>query len=168
MTSTVFCMFINLDSIIWSLCTISCTYWFKRYRSDGSIFVQIAPTNVLWLALVSRPSGKNNFKVATMQPWVSFRAFSMTSTPNWTISPELTSNGSDSVVVWLRRWLLIKVPLLLPVSLRKNLPSLYHRTAWFRDNTLQSKMAFVSETLFRATERPIFTSTFGSKYNVRF
>lgn len=52
-----------------------------------------------WLNFVSVPSGKYNFNVATIQPCVSLREFSTTSTPNCTISPELISVGFESVHV---------------------------------------------------------------------
>ena len=37
------------------------------------------------------------------------------------------------------------------------LPSSYHKIAWFRDNTLQSKIQLFEAGLLLATERPIFT-----------
>ena len=42
------------------------------------------------LALASLPSGRYSFSVAMMQPCVTLREFSMTSTPNWRMSPEQT------------------------------------------------------------------------------
>lgn len=36
-------------------------------------------------------------------------------------------------------------------------PSSYHKIAWFRDNTLQSKIQLFEAGLLLATERPIFT-----------
>lgn len=44
------------------------------------------------------------------------REFSMTSTPNWTVSLEKISRGALSSEPLLRRWLLTNVPLLLFVS----------------------------------------------------
>ena len=38
------------------------------------------------------------------------------------------------------------------------MPASYHMRAWFRDNTLQSKIAFVVEALRRATDRPTLTA----------
>lgn len=144
--------------------------------------------NCIWYDVFSRPSGVSNFNWAMMHPCVSLREFSVTSTPNCTISPDDISYGSDV----LMRCVLINVPLLLPVSyvrkvvypiyhyfcflffffilmhfccltLMKNLPSLYQMTAWLRDKTLQSKMAFDSSTRLRGTERPTFTSIRGSR-----
>lgn len=115
--STIFCKFNNFDSSNCSRWTASWIYWFKRYNSSDVTLPELAPTTVDCPAFVSRPSGKNNFNVATIQPWVSFLdEFSVTSTPNCTISPELTSNASDCAFPWLKRWLFINVPLLLPVS----------------------------------------------------
>lgn len=103
------------------------------------------PTPIDWLALVSRPSGRNSFSVATMQPCVSRRVFSITSTPNWTMSPELTSYGSDSVLVWLRRTLLMKVPLLLPVSCNRERHShlVFNAFAEFNKSHLDEELSVV-------------------------
>ena len=54
--------------------------------------------------------------ILTISPRV--REFSMTSTPNCMISPELISCGELSSEALLRRWLLTNVPLLLFVSCR--------------------------------------------------
>lgn len=52
--------------------------------------------------------------------WLPFFEFSITSTPNWTVSFENTSKGSLSSEPLLSLWLLTKVPLLLFVSCKKN------------------------------------------------
>lgn len=73
---------------------------------------------ILGLALASLPSGRNSLRVAMMQPWVTLREFSITSTPNWRMSPEQTSRAGDSSEPLLSLWLLTKVPLLDLVSWR--------------------------------------------------
>ena len=106
-----------------SLAKASWIYWFSWYNSWVGRLKDIkAELLVLFtmvgLALASLPSGKNNFKVAIMHPWVTFREFSITSTPNWIMSPEQTSLGRDSSLPLLNLWLLTKVPLLDLVSWR--------------------------------------------------
>ena len=73
---------------------------------------------ILGLALASFPSGRKSLRVAMMQPCVTFLLFSITSTPNWRMSPEQTSRAGDSSEPLLSRWLLTKVPLLDFVSWR--------------------------------------------------
>ena len=64
------------------------------------------------LAFASLPSGRNSLSVAMMHPCVTFREFSITSTPNCRMSPEQTSLGNDSSLPLLNLWLFTKVPLL--------------------------------------------------------
>lgn len=105
------------------MCTVHIKQFYLSYWSidKGNIFFSSpcrSPSVMLGLALASFPSGIYNRIVAMIHPWVIFRLFSTTSTPNWTISPEL--NSWFSVSDW-SLLLLTKVPLLLFVSCEEGL-----------------------------------------------
>lgn len=103
--STSFCKFNSFSSRISSRKYDSCIICFKRKISLSKLHDD-------GYDVFSTPSGVINLSAAMMQPCVSLREFSVTSTPNCTISPDDISYGSDALI----RWLFINVPLLLPVS----------------------------------------------------
>lgn len=103
--STSFCRFNSFSSRISSRKYDSCIICFKRNMSLSKLHDD-------GYDVFSMPSGVINLSAAMMQPCVSFREFSVTSTPNCTTSPDDISYGSDALI----RWLFINVPLLLPVS----------------------------------------------------
>lgn len=117
--STSFCKFSNFSSRISSRKYDSCIICFKRKMSLSKLHDD-------GYDVFSTPSGVINLSAAMMQPCVSLREFSVTSTPNCTISPEDISYGSDALI----RWLFINVPLLLPVSYRGGEERCKHQNKW--------------------------------------
>ena len=107
----------------WLLCqnlVISTSWNYKQYNLETL-------KNIFWLYSIAFSESdcvyfwRKNWNIYGKRILeLPFLEFSMTSTPNCTMSPLKSSLGGLSSDPLLRRWLLINVPLLLFVSCRKN------------------------------------------------